>query len=1386
MASSAASPPSDLLNDVALAWASLQRARHVLQRMESELEAPLWHRVSSQTCRSLDGGQEKLVSWEGWNSSSPVHAKLRVPHFPEDYNMTATSISPWVFQESVTFREEPDGSVVAYGGQVTHLDPVTLGPKRKEQDFNYQLEPERKCTTDDWPSTLPVFVPDPSGNYHQFFRPLSSGSQRERSPQPLGSPANLQRWPLAGVKRSFPDSRLEQLREKIRAQKHRHLNIFSASFQAHSGVPQALPRKHVPKRNVYKIKLGASSPTHPSQVSTSSPEPCDTHHAVSHKFTPKRKGYRVKFALPAPVDPCQRDKIRGAQSYQGSAQSPSPRRLLKGHDAKLTGVSAWRKGQRLVRLLLGPSPTFLQLQNRALLGSLAIAKESGLMEKTQKSKHISPSNPDINNQKEEAPLHGNSQISPETSAPVDCASSEPFQTILNLLRNHQSHIQDKANNKRTGSQSSKTTPTKKAGDLEWQSSKPQNTTMRRRNLQSLLGGKKLSSRTGSSGESKVSGKENACTGTHRKTDESTLRPYTTAEIRDFINQKAIERKKRCLEAKISVKKALELREKKLQEVYKKQREASCRKTKARVSQISSKTIASAPQSHLSKAQEAKERQREAALEHEKQAFGTVLGNKELQDRTSHDTKTPVTTSASESGVSHPWPVSMSISPGPLKQQDPSPLLPVLNLQSSQVENLEKTQVSAAPSKESNPMPFQQNQARIRILEVTAQVLKDRIEFLTEKLNLPGMSGTPSDKPEKCMDGQSSAASPVQECPPAAAQSSCALILGQTSSLTALGTPGSPEPEAMESLGGREKQMAQESGKDGVEVERKIPVVLLSPAERDEMLSYRSPRLNEQQSPCPDEAQQPRPKKVYTSHNLTLPEDFEVEKKVPKDKKLTCPGSFTRSPQKESEKQDNLIDPSGIQMEEELTEFSLGTPESYNEIKIQDLPTRRTEFLSPSSKHMEGYENCNKYFKDAYISYPSSMQQKSLDFLQKMKLYQIKQERELEILKQRAELEAEETQKSLDELVFRNHLKQSLHDSHILRIELDNKAEKWKIPKTHGGLESVACLTRLSSMGRTYSNRASSPTILTWESEPRRNLLDGTDANRGRGKQDCTITPYSTAWSPSAAGYPSSKVFSREDLMVSSQRNEINQSSLFDRFSLRMSDQYLREEELRAQYQIALLKLREKALEEKVTTELSWLEQQKACLGNKRDHSSMTEKQHQILMDLKQEQFSSPWSEAIEGQKSEAERVFRPERLVRSPEGLLSSISSHMGRSASILPDPGENLKCYENTHLLPERAIQGIPDEDSCLQPQWLKGVKDRSVVSNMPDYREQTLGQFVENDDQENKGIVDFAADDTSRREKKRHVVISVSLRKNTFCLTGIRSKPLSFYSSNSNDLLK
>nr|XP_011723056.1 uncharacterized protein LOC105471925 isoform X2 [Macaca nemestrina] len=72
----------------------------------------------------------------------------------------------------------------------------------------------------------------------------------------------------------------------------------------------------------------------------------------------------------------------------------------------------------------------------------------------------------------------------------------------------------------------------------------------------------------------------------------------------------------------------------------------------------------------------------------------------------------------------------------------------------------------------------------------------------------------------------------------------------------------------------------------------------------------------------------------------------------------------------------------------------------------------------------------------------------------------------------------------------------------------------------------------------------------------------------------------------------------------------------------MLERSLREEELRAQHQAALLHLREMALQEKTLAELAWLEHRRGCLDSKRDRAllaMLVEKQQQALSRFEKEQ-----------------------------------------------------------------------------------------------------------------------------------------------------------------------
>ncbi|XP_077986378.1 centrosome-associated protein 350-like [Glandiceps talaboti] len=92
--------------------------------------------------------------------------------------------------------------------------------------------------------------------------------------------------------------------------------------------------------------------------------------------------------------------------------------------------------------------------------------------------------------------------------------------------------------------------------------------------------------------------------------------------------------------------------------------------------------------------------------------------------------------------------------------------------------------------------------------------------------------------------------------------------------------------------------------------------------------------------------------------------------------------------------------------------------------------------------------------------------------------------------------------------------------------------------------------------------------------------------------------------------------------VDDMRSPFSAEESFNKFTAEMVKQYMREEELRAQHQAALLRLREKALKEKTKAEMAWIEHQKKRLKDKGTDEAMPplrKKQRGLLMKLKQEQ-----------------------------------------------------------------------------------------------------------------------------------------------------------------------
>ncbi|XP_025028916.1 uncharacterized protein LOC112541870 [Python bivittatus] len=173
--------------------------------------------------------------------------------------------------------------------------------------------------------------------------------------------------------------------------------------------------------------------------------------------------------------------------------------------------------------------------------------------------------------------------------------------------------------------------------------------------------------------------------------------------------------------------------------------------------------------------------------------------------------------------------------------------------------------------------------------------------------------------------------------------------------------------------------------------------------------------------------------------------------------------------------------------------------------------------------------------------------------------------------------------------------------------------------------------------RAFSGGRSVPLVEAPKASSQKNQPEGNSREKkplkrqpGRDSRAFPAQRQASAFPSPSVNLPPGKAAPAEDLSEptdsNSQWSEISQfyggSSSFGHLSLTLVEQSLREEELRARHQSALLRLREKALQEKAQAELAWLEHGERCpngLQGTGGPSSTAKKQLSILTKLKQEQ-----------------------------------------------------------------------------------------------------------------------------------------------------------------------
>ncbi|XP_034509105.1 coiled-coil domain-containing protein 187-like [Ailuropoda melanoleuca] len=211
-------------------------------------------------------------------------------------------------------------------------------------------------------------------------------------------------------------------------------------------------------------------------------------------------------------------------------------------------------------------------------------------------------------------------------------------------------------------------------------------------------------------------------------------PHSAETLREFMRQKTLARRRQALEEKASAVRALELRNQRLQEVYRKQREAVLGKAVPVVSQTTPGIVTFFPHCAQSRGPEAPGSLGSPVLEWSKVTSGMVQGDQEAPgsfclclNRALNRTETLEMGGPQDGWDGAPMLMSTRSSPGPLKLQDLSSRSPrpgvCIYLDPEESERLGT----------SGPLHFRYKQARLQALETMANVLKQRIDILTAKL-----------------------------------------------------------------------------------------------------------------------------------------------------------------------------------------------------------------------------------------------------------------------------------------------------------------------------------------------------------------------------------------------------------------------------------------------------------------------------------------------------------------------------------------------------------------------------------------------------------------------------------------------------------------------------
>ncbi|XP_053060347.1 coiled-coil domain-containing protein 187 isoform X5 [Acinonyx jubatus] len=1076
------------------------------------------------------------------------------------------------------------------------------------------------------------------------------GPWKERPPQAQG--------PRRQLRESNP--RLERLRDKIRAQAQWQASCASLG----TSTPSSASRLYRVSKPDPRRKAGRLAHPEPAPwdvlgpgatikgLGTPSEAPC----GAEDKAIPGRG--REPSRVPQRQASAPREKTKRMKSRpctrERAPRSPSSRRDAKDTDSELVGVYAWRKGPALARALLGPPPALPRLQREAPSRDQAPAAELGDSKKVGAAKS-SPARPRMPSP---ASVRGGLQVSANTPNLSSCEQPVTIQNAMAVLRDLRQQIQaglELARSHRPrggpelgrsklwlqslaerrqqgpwstpdvrGSFSESPRALERAGSFPtghrwstlagWEScpqmtwaaqgrnpsfqrpgSPPERlTSFPQRPWSASAGQPSQPQRTWAAHEdwessaqspwspaaqrpwsaSFLRSKGTPCRGRgslpppsepkrawmrpapgaprNAPGKENEVRvpppcpkprgvlghPYSSESLREFMRQKTLARRRQALEEKASALRALELKNQRLQDVYRKQREAVLGKAVPVVSHTTPGIVTFFPHCAQSKGLEASGSLGSPVMEWSKVTSGMVLGDQEAPgsfclclNRAPDRTETL--------GTGGPTLMSARSSLGPLKLQD----LATQGARPGVCIYLDPEESEHLGT--SGPLHFRYKQARLQALETMANVLKQRIDILTAKLHKSEALDPPGD--------------PVSDPSPS-----------YLSRMAAAPTPTAPVHS-----GALVPRRGGGTPWDWADTQARPPA---SPTcFPDSRTPSWSPDWERRHSVSPGAPRDSQPR--------GLTEDGCLE---PDNRLARNTDSF--------------------QALRPFIGSSLGVTAmldpTCDSLRLEMPSARGAGLLTPRTTRSCGQHS----------GHLANIPQKSLGFLESLKLDQQKRKQALALLRQRAKREVWETQKALDELLFK-HRVQQLMGKHSTEAR-PKPASEGKQPQVCGGLEPVTCLSTVTARPRWHlaqGRAAATPFQDPWEGQQSQEGKSAPAEPRQEERPDQAPSQL-----PLARLYPQDNPTHQRSPAGPWSANP----GALGCFTLQTLDVSLREAELRAQHQAAMLRLREKALEEKMRAELAWLEHQRECLGGEGKDTmlaALATRQEQGLSKLEQEQ-----------------------------------------------------------------------------------------------------------------------------------------------------------------------